>query len=253
MQMRGEEGGWDPEGYRQWLMHLFPVTFSKEEFDQEHLDVEQLESIATERVVQAFKDKLSMENAKVPAQLIAQGEPPQPAHNAVRSLIIRKSDQLWQEHLLRMDHLRSDVTLRAVGQRDPLMEFKHEAFALFDELSRNLRIEIARSLFRFEIIAPQQNLEQLIRNSGIRMERNRSLFEDLQNAAIKHQSRPSQEDDDGNDPNAGEDEDFEEDSGGFDEDEENQKRSEPMIAGPRVGRNDLCPCGSGKKYKKCCS
>lgn len=241
MQSQAEEGGWDPEGYRQWLMHLFPVTFESQEFDQEHLDVEQLEAIAAERVVQAFKDKLVRENLKVPAHLIAQGEPPKPAHNAVRSLMIRKADQLWQEHLLRMDHLRSDVTLRAVGQRDPLTEFKHEAFALFDELSRNLRTEMARSLFRFEIIAPQQTLQQLLMNSGLRMERNRSLFDDLQQAPQQAQQEaqqesngyPQQQEEGGEEPNE-------------------EERNEPMTAGPRIGRNNVCPCGSGKKYKKCC-
>lgn len=176
------DGGWDPEGYRQWLMHLFPVTFEKDEFDQEHLDVEQFETLAAERVIHAFKDKLNRENLKVPTTLISRGEPPRPAHNAVRSLMIRKTDQLWQEHLLRMDHLRSDVTMRAVGQKDPLTEFKHEAFALFDELSRNLRTEIARSLFRFEIIVPQQTLQNMLMNAGggVRLEKNRSLFDDLQ-------------------------------------------------------------------------
>ena len=142
-QSRSEEGGWDPEGYRQWLMHLFPVTFDPQEFDQEYLDVEQIETIASKKVIQTFKDKLTRENLKVPAQLAAEGEPSKPAHGAVRNLMIRRLDQMWQEHLLRMDHLRSDVTLRAVGQRDPLTEFKHEAFAMFDELGRNLRTEIA--------------------------------------------------------------------------------------------------------------
>jgi preprotein translocase subunit SecA len=235
MQNRTEEGAWDPEGYRQWLMHLFPVTFEPQEFDQDYLDVEQIETIAAEKVVQAFKDKLNRENLKVPAQLIAEGEPPQPAHNAVRSLMIRKTDQLWQEHLLRMDHLRSDVTLRAVGQRDPLTEFKHEAFALFDELSRNLRTEIARSIFRFEIIAPPQTIQQLLVNAGLRLERNRSLFDDLQ------QGEPGLVDD----HPQGQEEREEAES------EENE-RSEPITAGPRVGRNEQCPCGSGKKYKKCC-
>ena len=75
-----------------------------------------------------------------------------PAHEAVRNLMIRKIDQLWQEHLLRMDHLRSDVNLRTVGNRDPLMEFKHDAFDFFDEFSRTLRTEIAQDLFRFEIV-----------------------------------------------------------------------------------------------------
>ena len=235
MQNRSEEGAWDPEGYRQWLMHHFPVTFDPQEFDQDYMDVEQIEAIASEKVVQAFKDKLKRENLKVPAQLIAEGEHPQPAHNAVRNLMTRKTDQLWQEHLLRMDHLRSDVTLRAVGQRDPLTEFKHEAFALFDELSRNLRIEIARSLFRFEIIAPQQTLQELLMNAGLRMERNRSLFDDLQNGEQLPSAEAQQQRN-------------EEDS----EDSEEQEREEPMIAEPRIGRNDLCRCGSGKKYKKCC-
>jgi preprotein translocase subunit SecA len=229
------DGGWDPEGYRQWLMHLFPVTFEPQEFDQDYLDVEQLEAIAAEKVVQAFKDKLVRENLKVPPQLIAAGEHPRPAHNAVRNLMIRKLDQMWQEHLLRMDHLRSDVTLRAVGQRDPLTEFKHEAFALFDELSRNLRTEIARSLFRFEIIAPQQQtLQQLLMHAGLRLERNRSLFDDLQNGqpGPGPQDQHRQQDQE--------------------EAQEEEERSEPMTAEPRVGRNELCPCGSGKKYKKCC-
>jgi preprotein translocase subunit SecA len=235
MQNRAEEGGWDPEGYRQWLMHLFPVTFEPQEFDQDYLDVEQMERIASEKVVQAFKDKLVRENLKVPAQLIAEGEPPRPAHNAVRNLMIRQTDRLWQEHLLRMDHLRSDVTLRAVGQRDPLTEFKHEAFTLFDELSRNLRTEMARALFRFEIIGPQQTLQQMLMNSGLRLERNRSLFDDLQQE--EEQVFDDQEDQ-GEESGEGS--------------EENQERIEPITAGPRVGRNELCPCGSGKKYKKCC-
>ena len=148
--------------------------------------------------------------------------------------MIRKLDQMWQEHLLRMDHLRSDVTLRAVGQRDPLTEFKHEAFALFDELGRNLRTEIARSIFRFEIIAPQQTLQQMLMNAGLRMETNRSLFDDLQRQQAPEAENQRGEEEDGSD------------------DDEQDEQQEPVSSGPRVGRNDLCPCGSGKKYKKCC-
>lgn len=177
-QSQSVEGGWNPEGYRQWLMHLFPVTFELSEFDREFLDVEQIETIAAKKIVETFRTKLIRENLKVPPSI--DGKPLQIAHRAVRNLMIRKCDQLWQEHLLHMDHLRSDVMLRAVGQRDPLTEFKHEAFSLFDELSNNMRTEIARSLFRFEIVAPQQTLQNMLKGSGIRMERNRSLFEDLQ-------------------------------------------------------------------------
>jgi preprotein translocase subunit SecA len=236
-QNRSGEQGWDPEGYRQWLMHLFPVTFDAQDFDQDYLDVEQIENFAAEKVVQAFKEKLVRENRKVPEHLIAQGEPPRPAHNAVRNLMVRKTDQMWQEHLLRMDHLRADVTLRVVGQRDPLTEFKHEAFTLFDELSRTIKTEIARAIFRFEIMTPQDTLQQLLQ-AGIRLETNRSLFDELQ----RLQQVPQQ-------PLNGEREDQDEADEGSEEDDE---RREPHTVGPRIGRNDLCPCGSGKKYKKCC-
>lgn len=180
-QNRSDENTWNPEGYRQWLMHLFPVTFELHEFDGDHLDIEQIEEIAIKKVVQEFKDKLTRENQKVPYQLITAGEPSKPAHGAVRNLMIRKLDQLWQEHLLKMDHLRSDVALRAVGQRDPLLEFKHEAFALFDELSKTIKTEMARSLFRFEIVIP--DLSQFQALGSVRLEKNRSLFDGFERAA----------------------------------------------------------------------
>jgi preprotein translocase subunit SecA len=232
-QSRSEEGGWDPEGYRQWLMHHFPVTFDSHEFDQEHIEVEEIQTIATEKVVGAFQEKLARENQKVPQHLLDQGESAHPAHSAVRNLMVRKLDQMWQEHLLHMDHLRADVNLRAVGQRDPLMEFKHEAFALFDELSRQLRIEMGRALFRFEIVTPQQNLQQFLNATNLRLETQRSFMPDLLQR-----------------PPTGQQIDMPQ---GDEENEMQEAKLEPVVAsGPRIGRNDACPCGSGKKYKKCC-
>ena len=128
-----------------------------------------------------------------------------------------------------MDHLRSDVNLRTVGQRDPLTEFKHESFALFEEFSKNLRTDIAHDLFRFEmIVRPMPTIEQLM--SVLRLETDRSFLPELQQQpqAPVPQPRPPE----------------------FQPEEE--AVPEPVVAGPRVGRNDLCPCGSGKKYKKCC-
>jgi preprotein translocase subunit SecA len=74
--------------------------------------------------------------------------------------MVRRIDHLWQEHLLSIDHLRSDVHMRTVGQKDPLLEFKHESFTLFQSFSEKLRQEIARDLFRFEMMPtprPSQN------------------------------------------------------------------------------------------------
>ncbi len=229
---RSEEGGWDPEGYRRWLMAHFPVTFAEEFFDQEYLDVPELEKMASEKIVQAFKEKLDRENAKVVLQPRSDGTmPPQPACEAVRNLMIRNVDRLWQEHLLTMDHLRTDVNLRSVGQRDPLMEFKHEAFASFDEFGRNLRTDIAQGLFRFEIIThAHPSIQQLL--AGLQLETNRSFVSELEKpqAAL---SKPIDEPE----PQ---------------EAEPAPEKLQPVVASPRVGRNDTCPCGSGKKYKKCC-
>ncbi len=63
--------------------------------------------------------------------------PEEVLREVIRSLLIRNIDRLWQEHLLNIDHLRTEVHLRSVGQKDPLLEFKHEAFALFDSLTLN--------------------------------------------------------------------------------------------------------------------
>lgn len=224
---RSEEGGWNPEGYREWLMHRFPVTFAEGYFDEEYLELPELAAKASEKVTDAFRDKLSRENAKFlrPDLAVKPDKlPPGPAHEAIRHLMIRILDKLWQEHLSVMDHLRSDVHLRTVGQRDPLMEFKHESFALFDELSRTLKTEIAQELFRFEMrtTPPAPTMDQLL--TLLRMETTRSLVSDLETPPGSEQT----------------------------EAEEKIERMDPVVVGPKTGRNDACPCGSGKKYKNCC-
>jgi preprotein translocase subunit SecA len=230
---RGEEGGWDPEGYRAWLISHFPISFPEHYFDDDFSEIAQLEQKAAEKIIQTFKEKLARENSKIPSGHPARSDKtPLPAHEAVRNLMIRKVDMLWQEHLLRMDHLRSDVNLRAVGQRDPLMEFKHEAFVMFDEFGRTLRTDIAQDLFRFEIISrPVPTIQELL--SQLQLETNRSFLPELEPRAPVSPERPSA-------PRT----------------QEPEALSPPaetiVITGPKVGRNDLCTCGSGKKYKKCC-
>lgn len=233
-QNHSEEGAWDPEGFREWLMRHFPVSFPEGYFDQEYIEVEELEELAAKQIIQAFKDKIDRENAKVPVNLNNGQQVKNHSYEAIRDLIIRKNDQLWQEHLLTMDHLRSDVNLRSFGQRDPLMEFKHEAFALFDEFGKNLRTDIAQGMFRFEIIPySHPSIQQIL--AGLQMETNRSFLSDLEKTTTNGESAPQPEEE----PE--------------EEIESNQREKlEPVVVGPKTGRNDSCPCGSGKKYKKCC-
>ncbi|HEY5260328.1 MAG TPA: hypothetical protein VIJ46_06740, partial [Rhabdochlamydiaceae bacterium] len=86
----------------------------------------------------------------------------------IRNILIRNIDTLWQEHLLNIDHLRSEVHLRAIGQKDPLQEFKHEAFALFDSLSLKIKLEIAHALFKFEMVVPERAAPQPIEEAPSR-------------------------------------------------------------------------------------
>jgi preprotein translocase subunit SecA len=69
--------------------------------------------------------------------------------------LIRIVDKKWQEHLLQIDHLRNEVGIRAIGQKDPLQEFKQESFHLFSEFREKLKLEFAHGLFSFEMMLPQ--------------------------------------------------------------------------------------------------
>lgn len=233
-QNRSVEGGWDPEGYRQWLMQHFPITFEEGFFDKDHMESTDLEQLAIDKIVTAFKEKLERENNKIPLdQRIRETTPP--TSEAIRNMMIRKIDQMWQEHLLRMDHLRADVSLRSVGQRDPLTEFKHEGFALFHEFSQNLRTEIAHDMFRFEIVFQQRpTIQELL--SQINLETTRSFVPELE---VKPTPAPQP---------ASERREAAENYA-----TETTKQSPIVSTVPRTGRNDPCPCGSGKKYKKCCA
>jgi preprotein translocase subunit SecA len=128
-----------------------------------------------------------------------------------------------------MDSLRYSIGLRAHGQRDPLLEYKAEAFKIFDELMVNVKTEICHNIFRsassmmaFENFlknVPQQTLHQTTSAFGGAA------------AASSDGSKPSDV---------------------VSEAAAATEKARPVRTGPKVGRNDPCPCGSGKKYKNCC-
>ena len=239
-QSHSEEGRWDPEGYRQWLIAHFPVSFIEGYFDKDGLDLQDIEKLAAERIVNDFREKIARERKKIPSMpLLPSGEKrPDPVEGAVRNLMIREIDHLWQEHLLTMDHLRTDVNLRAVAQRDPLTEFKQEAFILFEELSHQLRDKIARNLFRFEIVGLDPlHLQRFLKE--MHLETNRSFLTDLE---VKPETPPP--------PSISNGSARQESAEGYSVD--SSSKSEPVHVPPKIGRNEDCPCGSGKKYKKCC-
>ncbi|MDB6081905.1 MAG: secA, partial [Chlamydiia bacterium] len=227
--VKGREGGWNPEGFREWLHNSIPVSFEEGYFDDERADKEMLAKKAFGRILATFHEKVGAEKKKM---VLLSGNPDFDAtfvtDHAIQSIMVRTIDHHWQEHLLAMDHLRSDVHLRAVGQKDPLMEFKHEAFNLFDRFTQHIRVQTAHALFKFEIVpSPRPEMQDML--DSLHLETDRSLVSDLEE---------EEEEEDTTEPNGN---------------TEVTLPVQPIHVPPKVNRNDPCPCGSSKKYKKCCS
>jgi preprotein translocase subunit SecA len=170
----------------------------------------------SDSIRKAYDVKISFEN---PAAL----------KEVERFTILSAIDKLWQEHLYEMDSLRHGIQLRAHGQRDPLLEYKAEAFKIFDELMVNVKTEICHNIFRsassmmaFENFlknVPQQTLHQNTSAFGGGAGSPGNASDVVSEAAAAAEA---------------------------------QAKAKPARTGPKVGRNDPCPCGSGKKYKNCC-
>jgi preprotein translocase subunit SecA len=225
------ENEWNAEGFRQWLLEHFPLSFKEENFDSDYSSLEKTENNAIEKVLSALDQKLELQQqliCKLGTESYDDDKAKEILNDVIRSLMIRKIDSLWQEHLLSIDHLRSDVSLRVIGQKDPLLEFKHEAFSLFDSFSINLQLEIARDLFRFELVSKQQ----------------RKLQETLAELQLHTQKSFVPQP---NDHINNADENFNPSN-----DQEIAPSKFIASAAPKIGRNNSCPCGSGKKHKKCC-
>ncbi len=140
------------------------------------------------------------------------------AGEVARFITLHVLDSHWKEHLLAMDELRSGIGLRAIGQKDPLLEYQFESFNLFQEMLERVRTAVAEMAFRISIVPEESGS----RRQALRESREALLFPEGA-------------------PGAGE--------GRV---ESGEAHAEPVRRGPKVGRNDPCPCGSGRKFKHCC-
>jgi len=148
-----------------------------------------------------------------------------------RYTILQAIDKLWQEHLYEMDSLRQSIGLRAHGQRDPLLEYKAEAFKIFDELMTNIKTEICHNVFRSA--SSMMAFENFLRNAPQQtLHQNTSAFGGAPAPAADGKKASDMVSEAANDLS--------------------KPKPKPKQTGPKVGRNDPCPCGSGKKYKQCC-
>jgi preprotein translocase subunit SecA len=136
-------------------------------------------------------------------------------HPFERNVMLQNLDSHWREHLAALDHLRQGIHLRGYAQKNPKQEYKREAFELFESLLDSVRVEVTRLLMTVQVRAEE------VEESAPQAE--------VQNVQYHHA-------------------DYEE---ALAVAEEASASVPPLLAGPKVGRNDPCPCGSGKKYKQC--
>ncbi len=133
-----------------------------------------------------------------------------------RDIMLRVVDHAWKEHLLGLDHLKEGINLRGYAQRDPKQEYKKESYEAFQEMKERIEDQILKTLFRMEPMTEDQ-MEEERRRRAEAFRKRFQLSAAAASAAEAAEARPQT----------------------------------VKHAGAKVGRNDPCPCGSGKKYKKC--
>jgi preprotein translocase subunit SecA len=207
---------WELEALARWVNHAFPVGLRVDQIA--HKNTEEIRAFILDRVTKTYEAK-------------AAHEPPDTLRAIERLIVLNALDRLWQEHLYNMDQLRTGIGLRAYGQRDPLIEYKQEAFAMFDELMLNVKNEIANNVFRSA--SSLAAFENFLRTLPVQLSAPDANQPGAFGAAGAPKTGPA--------------------GGGDVVDKAIEDAAQPIKRDvPKVGRNEPCPCGSGKKYKNCC-
>ena len=210
---------WDLDGLSAWLRQSTGLSFNRDEIDPVKIEYQELKNSLINRINAAYEAKRSA--------IIPQAE---------QAIMLRAIDTKWKDLLYAMDTLREGIGYQAYGQKDPLVEYKREGVNMFYEMIESIEDEIIEYVLKIQV-----------GNEGIRMKEvfdtSSQHFSHEQAKDMKHlsaqqakdrQKRMSQQEMHTNQP-------------------EGEAPREPYRReDKKIGRNDPCPCGSGKKYKKCC-
>ena len=217
---------WDLEALFATLQGYYPMSFTLEDI---RADLEnEADPLTREELLDKLEDDImdayDRREQELGVQLVRDLE---------RWVLLQLIDQHWREHLYNMDYLREGIHLRALGQKDPLSEYRLEGHTMFDEMMGIVTAEFVRYMFHIQVDKAPEAEEQRVENVDY------SYADDPMQGF------------DGADAGEIVDADYE---------EEAEERRGPPVAvveqrvltdEDRVGRNDPCPCGSGKKYKRC--
>lgn len=210
----------DPANYPallNWLNITFPLGLTAKDAAFETRSFDENCQFIIDRIQRAY----DLKTTGVLPQLLQESE---------RMIILEAIDELWQNHLYAMDALREGVSLRSYGQKDPLIEYKQEAYIIFDELMRNINNKALVNLF-----SSHQRLQMFMEHIRQSMLNARTTGPDSPQPQ-QTQQRPAQPSDNGD---------------GAPPDDTPRITIPLKREVPKVGRNDPCPCGSGKKFKAC--
>jgi preprotein translocase subunit SecA len=202
---------WDVAGLKEELKRVLDLDLPVEDWAKE-------EGIADEELLKRIETRADEHMAAKVGQW-----GPDVMRYVEKTILLQTLDHLWREHLIMLDHLRQVIGLRGYGQRDPLQEYKTEAFNLFQEMSAHLREAVTAQLMRVEIVPPEQEAPVLPQMEAHKLNpdtgedemavANVSLAPQATDAALRDPKNPA--------------------------------------SWGKIGRNEDCPCGSGKKYKHC--
>ena len=235
---------WNIKGLEEKLVDQFGLNLSESDLKPKELSRHELGEAIFEKLKEHYEAKEKI-----------LGAPTMRYHE--RMVMLSVIDGLWKEHLLSMDHLKEGISLRGYAQRDPLVEYKRESFDMFEAMMEKFQEDTARFLFRMQILgpdgqpvdaAPRPNrvvpkappvasaaqpltLDAEPREIGIHTRQPSTTIDALEKEFHRKKQRELE---------------AASRSGSADSSQPSQRRT-----GEKVGRNDPCPCGSGKKFKKC--
>ena len=193
------------EGLEEVVEHISRLTtIPKEAFTQEQLHLAGSSEQVTLSLIDFLKGKLQEKFAAID---LDKQDMVKEAH---KWIMLEAIDQAWKQHMLNLDHLKEGISLRSWGQKNPLIEYKREAFAMFEDMMKQVRSEVVNHIFHL-------NVDHF----------NSHEFERKRERELEELNMLGPEDPEGD-------------------------IGIRQATSSKVGRNVDCPCGSGKKYKKCC-
>ncbi|MEE3061952.1 MAG: preprotein translocase subunit SecA [Verrucomicrobiota bacterium] len=201
-----------------WVNVTFPLSVRLD--DLLGKDEAEVKDILLDKITTAYDAKRKLEN-------------PEQLQSLERYVVVHAADLHWQDHLTEMEELRRSVGLRGYGQKDPLSEYKNEAFRAFEEMMGTMRSEVCSGMFRSSTnLAAFENMLSALSDVAKTTGPDAPGGKGFDRFSAPASPAPSLE---------------------ASESPEIPKVAVPVVRDqPKVGRNDPCPCGSGKKYKKCC-